>query len=201
MGWYGRDWIHLAQGRYQWKDFVGNWINFLVTKNFEKFLSSWATIDFLIRARLHGVTNSRDMSFATCFVWFEKRSLALLDPCKLRWFRKQFCKVYFAGIWCLVVIYVFGRSLTAHHSNTTFALSPSFAITLGSVIITADDILAHVKYWYPLWQHTSIRASHYEAMQSSTQWNCYHSALLHWNHCPTASILYLVLLVSIHAEE
>jgi hypothetical protein len=52
MGWYGLDWIDMAQIRDRWRALVNTVMNLRVPQNAEKFLSS-CTIDNFSRAQLH----------------------------------------------------------------------------------------------------------------------------------------------------
>jgi hypothetical protein len=50
------DWIHLVQGRDQWRPLVNMVMNFWAPQNIRKFLSGLATGDFSWRARLRRVS-------------------------------------------------------------------------------------------------------------------------------------------------
>jgi hypothetical protein len=45
IGWGGMDWIHLAQGRNQWRALTNTLLNLPVPENFRIFLSSCATVE------------------------------------------------------------------------------------------------------------------------------------------------------------
>jgi hypothetical protein len=54
--WRGKDWIDLAQDRYQWRVLVNTVMNLRNPHNVEKFLSSCTASGFSRRAQLHGVS-------------------------------------------------------------------------------------------------------------------------------------------------
>jgi hypothetical protein len=53
IGWYGMDWIDLAQDRDQWRALVNTAMNLRVPENARKFLSSCRIDRFSRRAQFH----------------------------------------------------------------------------------------------------------------------------------------------------
>jgi hypothetical protein len=56
IGWGGTDGVDLAQDRGQWRALLNMVMNFRVTQNVGKFLSSCTIGSFSRRAQLHGVS-------------------------------------------------------------------------------------------------------------------------------------------------
>jgi hypothetical protein len=63
IGWEGVGWIHLLQGRDQWRAVVKAVMNLRVPREAENFLINWATISFSRSTMLHGASHLLQLLF------------------------------------------------------------------------------------------------------------------------------------------